>query len=255
MGTGIATIQLMQMVGGAINPGMPVANLYVRLFLLYALLFLILHKFSTWSHDVVARSVYLAGDLKIGQYLKVPPRIMFLTQIWGAFIGMSILWMISTPDNQNLNKTPAQELLLIMVSACSAFPLPSPMLMLLALVVMISVVDRQRDILLSPTGTNVWSGQMPQSLNSAAVTWSLAKQLYGPNGPYLIIPLSLVIGMVPTTIQWFIWKVCTILLYLPTYFIYCSSDGRRLVLSKLIPSCFPSSTWLAICLNFVLQNY
>jgi hypothetical protein len=78
---------------------------------------------------------------------------------------------------------------------------------------MISVVDKQRDILLSPRGTNVWSGQMPQSLNSAAVTWSLAKQLYGPHGPYLIIPLSLVIGMVPTIIQWFIWKVGIIPLY------------------------------------------
>jgi hypothetical protein len=72
---------------------------------------------------------------------------------------------------------------------------------------MVSVVDAQRDILLSPTGTNVWSGQEPQSLNSAAVTWSLAKELYGFNGPYWSIPLSLVIGMVPTTIQWLIHKV------------------------------------------------
>jgi len=72
---------------------------------------------------------------------------------------------------------------------------------------MISVVDSQREILLSPTGTNVWSGQVPQGLNSAAVTWSLAKQLYGFNGPYWIIPMSLLIGMVPTTIQWLIHKV------------------------------------------------
>ena len=49
---------------------------------------------------------------------------------------------------------------------------------------MISVVNSQREILLSPTGTNVWSGQVPQGLNSAAVTWSLAKQLYGFDGPY-----------------------------------------------------------------------
>ena len=72
---------------------------------------------------------------------------------------------------------------------------------------MISVVDSQREILLNPTGTNVWSGQVPQSLNSAAVTWSLAKELYGFNGPYWAIPMSLVIGMVPTTIQWLISKV------------------------------------------------
>lgn len=76
---------------------------------------------------------------------------------------------------------------------------------------MVSVVDEQRDILLSPTGTDVWSGQVPQSLNSAAVTWSLAKQLYGPDGPYLIVPLSLFVGMVPTTIQWLIWRVSHVL--------------------------------------------
>ncbi len=93
---------------------------------------------------------------------------------------------------------------------------------------MISVVDAQRDILLDPRGTNVWrcvhndtslvtidvltvattsSGQEVQSLNSAAVTWSLAKQLYGPHGPYIWIPLGLVFGMIPTTIQWAIARV------------------------------------------------
>lgn len=33
-----------------------------------------------WSHDIVATSVDLATDLKLGQYLKVPPRAMFLTR-------------------------------------------------------------------------------------------------------------------------------------------------------------------------------
>ena len=43
------------------------------------------------------------------------------------------------------------------------------------------------------------------------MTWSLAKELYGFEGPYWIVPLSLVIGMVPTTIQWLISKVCIFL--------------------------------------------
>lgn len=74
-------------------------------------------------------------------------------------------------------------------------------------VVMISVVDAQREILLDPQGTNVWSGGIAQSLNSGAVTWSLAKDLYGRSGPYFIIPLSLIVGMVPTFLQWLISKV------------------------------------------------
>ncbi|KAI0781468.1 oligopeptide transporter [Trametes elegans] len=149
MGNGIATNQLMKMVAGAVNPGKPVANLY----------------FSMWSHDVVSTSIGLAGDLKIGQYTKIPPRAMFLTQIWGTILGAAVNY-----------------------------------------VVMVSVVDAQRDILLDPRGTNVWSGQYPQSLNSAAVTWSLAKQLYGPHGPYIWIPLALVFGMVPTFLQWLVAK-------------------------------------------------
>ena len=35
-------------------------------------------QFSMWSHDVVATSIGLAGDLKLGQYLKV----------WGVSLEM-----------------------------------------------------------------------------------------------------------------------------------------------------------------------
>ena len=68
-----------------------------------------------WSHDVVSTSIGLAQDLKIGQYLKIPPREMFLTQVWGTILGAIINY-----------------------------------------VVMVSVVDAQRDILLDPIGTNIW---------------------------------------------------------------------------------------------------
>ena len=40
-----------------------------------------------WSHDVIGSSLTLAADLKIGQYLKIPPRVMFLTQVWGTLVG------------------------------------------------------------------------------------------------------------------------------------------------------------------------
>lgn len=74
-------------------------------------------------------------------------------------------------------------------------------------VVMVTIADAQREILLSPLGSNVWSGQSVQSLNSAAVTWSLSKELYGINGKYFIIPMSLLIGIVPTFLQWLVAKV------------------------------------------------
>lgn len=43
-----------------------------------------------WSHDLVIIAVDLATDLKMGQYLKIPPRVMFLTQVYGTLLGALI---------------------------------------------------------------------------------------------------------------------------------------------------------------------
>lgn len=72
---------------------------------------------------------------------------------------------------------------------------------------MVSIVNSRQEILLSPTGSNVWSGQFVQSLNSQAVTWSLAKQVYGPEGPYFIVPFGVLIGIIPTVIHYLISQV------------------------------------------------
>ena len=74
VGDGIATNQLFKMIAGAINSGRPVANLYVSDLMFYPTSsFILVHfsQFSMWSHDVVGTSIGLAGDLKLGQYLKV----------------------------------------------------------------------------------------------------------------------------------------------------------------------------------------
>jgi hypothetical protein len=72
---------------------------------------------------------------------------------------------------------------------------------------MISITDSQRELLLDPIGNNVWSGQYVQSLNSGAITWSLAKLLYGPSGPYFVIPFGIFIGFGATFVQWLVSKV------------------------------------------------
>ncbi|KAH7887105.1 OPT oligopeptide transporter protein-domain-containing protein [Phlebopus sp. FC_14] len=189
LGNGIATNQLMKMAAGVIAPGRPVANLYAR------------HLFTMWSHDIVGQSIGLAGDLKIGQYLKIPPRTMFLTQLWGTILGATINYFV-----------------------------------------MVSVVDAQRDILISPQGTNVWSGQTIQSLNSEAVTWSLAKELFGPSSRYFIIPMSLLIGMGVTFIQWLISKRWSVIgpvkvdtVMLPVIYMYSASMASGL--SSSVTSC------------------
>jgi len=187
LGNGIATNQLMKMVAGALHPGKPVSNLY----------------FSMWSHDVIATSISLAGDLKMGQYLKIPPRALFIAQIWGTLLGAFVNYAV-----------------------------------------MASIVHAQRETLLDPVGTNVWSGQDVQSLNSAAVTWSLAGKIYGINGQYVWVPIGLLLGMIPTAVQYLIFKRWPVIkgvkvdrIILPVIYMYTgwmSSGVNSIILSCII---------------------
>ncbi|KAH8897889.1 peptide transporter [Thozetella sp. PMI_491] len=70
-GNGIATNNLSKMLAGLLVPDRPVGNMY----------------FAAWSHNVIGNAVTLSNDLKMGEYLKVPPRAMFLTQIYGTILG------------------------------------------------------------------------------------------------------------------------------------------------------------------------
>ena len=79
-GDGVATNQISKMIAGAVHPGRPLANLY----------------FSSWSHQVILLAVNLANWLKIGQYTKVPHRVMFGTQIYGTLLGAGLNYAIMT---------------------------------------------------------------------------------------------------------------------------------------------------------------
>ena len=46
-----------------------------------------------------------------------------------------------------------------------------------------------------------------QSLNSQAVTWSLAFKQFSIHSQYVWVPVGLLLGFIPTVIQYFIWKV------------------------------------------------
>ncbi|PYH90969.1 OPT oligopeptide transporter [Aspergillus ellipticus CBS 707.79] len=77
-GNGIATNNLSKMLAGLMIPGRPVGNMY----------------FAAWSHNVISNAVNLSNDLKMGEYLKIPPRTMFLTQIYGTILGGFINYAI-----------------------------------------------------------------------------------------------------------------------------------------------------------------
>ncbi|KAG1905878.1 OPT oligopeptide transporter protein-domain-containing protein [Suillus fuscotomentosus] len=74
-------------------------------------------------------------------------------------------------------------------------------------VLMNSIIDSQREILLSVQGTNIWSGQQPQSYNSQAIAWGgLAHELFSSGQRYQWVPLSYLIGLVAPLPFWIIHR-------------------------------------------------
>ncbi|KAG6865789.1 hypothetical protein C0991_011781 [Blastosporella zonata] len=75
-----------QMIGGFIHPGKPMANMYFVLF----------------SYNSVNQALLLLRDLKIAQYTKLPPRAAFTAQIIGTLFGavLNFVLMNTIIDNQ-----------------------------------------------------------------------------------------------------------------------------------------------------------
>ncbi|KZT64582.1 peptide transporter MTD1 [Daedalea quercina L-15889] len=141
---------MFQMLGSALIPGSSQANMY----------------FELYSSQSLTQAASMLGDLKLGQYTKLPPRTTFSVQMAGTVVGA-----------------------------------------LLNYVIMQTVVNNEREILLSNEGTRVWSGQQVQSYNANAILWgALGKEIYGPGGPYFIVPLGIVIGLGLPIIPWLLYK-------------------------------------------------
>ncbi|KAF8071803.1 OPT oligopeptide transporter protein-domain-containing protein [Lyophyllum atratum] len=139
-----------QMIGGFIHPGKPMANMYFVLF----------------SYNSVNQAQLLMRDLKIAQYTKLPPRAAFTAQIVGTLFGA-----------------------------------------ILNFVLMNSIIDNQRDILLSVEGTNIWSGQQPQQYNSQAIAWGgLSHELFAVGQRYQFVAWAYVIGLFVPVPFWLAYR-------------------------------------------------
>lgn len=68
-----------EMVCGYILPGYPIANMY----------------FKTLGYNTMAQAGIMAQDLKIGHYLKVPPKMTFLHQMLGTLIGCIFNYIVN----------------------------------------------------------------------------------------------------------------------------------------------------------------
>ncbi|CAO3655326.1 unnamed protein product [Mucor fragilis] len=78
-GYGFGLNVLTEMICGFILPGLPIANMY----------------FKTLGYNTMSQAGVMAQDLKIGHYLKVPPRMTFMHQIAGTIIGCIFNYIVN----------------------------------------------------------------------------------------------------------------------------------------------------------------
>ncbi|KAH9176603.1 OPT oligopeptide transporter protein-domain-containing protein [Lactarius sanguifluus] len=170
--TGITFIiqPFIQMIGGFLHPGKPMANMYFVLF----------------GYNSVIQAQVLLRDLKIAQYTKLPPRAAFAAQIFGTLFGS-----------------------------------------ILNYIMMNSIIDNQREILLSVEGTNIWSGQQPQQYNSQSIAWGgLSHELFAHGKRYQWVAWAYIIGLFVPVPFWLVHRFYPKLradyLYTPLIAIYMS---------------------------------
>ncbi|KAF4340976.1 OPT superfamily oligopeptide transporter [Fusarium beomiforme] len=77
---------IVQMIGGYLHPGQPLADLYFTLF----------------GYNSVIQGISMVQDLKFGQYAKLPPKATFSTQLAGTLIGgiINYIMMVEITTNQ-----------------------------------------------------------------------------------------------------------------------------------------------------------
>lgn len=75
-----------QMLAGYLFPGKPLANLY----------------FTCYTYNTFQQGVVLGRDMKLAQYVHLPPRCTFFSQVAGCLIGAMFNWVMMNTivDNQ-----------------------------------------------------------------------------------------------------------------------------------------------------------
>src|SRR5262249_6755290 len=113
--------------------------------------------FKCYGYMAMAQCLSLVSDLKLGHYMKVPPRAMFFAQVWGAFIGAIVnYWAMKSIIN---SKRPYLD-----------------------------------GTLIDPAGQ--WNGSNSQIFHTASIVWGLIgpARMFGPGTLYSPIMLGFLFG-------------------------------------------------------------
>lgn len=73
-------------------------------------------------------------------------------------------------------------------------------------IMMITIVDNQADILSAIQGTNIWSGQNIQILNSSGIAWSIADKMFSVGARYQWVTIAFLLGFIVPVPFWLLHK-------------------------------------------------
>ncbi|KZT24758.1 OPT oligopeptide transporter [Neolentinus lepideus HHB14362 ss-1] len=163
-----------QMIVAFMVPGKPVANMYGTLY----------------GQNTMNQALSLMSDFKLGQYTKLPDR--FSTP---PFTCSARLLTCLCKLRSDCRVTFFAQIAGTIVGG------------VLNYIMLINIIDNNRPALLSLSGTRLWSGQNPQSYNSNAISWgALGPEMFGRGGTYVMVPVSLAIGLVLPVPFWLLHK-------------------------------------------------
>lgn len=129
-----------QMIGSYMVPGDPIANMYAALY----------------GGQPTVQGIKLLGDLKLGQYIKIPPRVNFLVQILGCIVGAILNYVMA------LSVIREQREALLSISGTRLW-----------------------------SGQNAQSYNF-----NAIAWGALGREMFSPGKTYYIVPIALAIGLV-----------------------------------------------------------
>ncbi|OBZ65661.1 Oligopeptide transporter 3 [Grifola frondosa] len=178
-----------QMITAYLVPGEPVANMYGALY----------------GQHPMSQAIAMLGDLKLGQYVKLAPRVTFSMQILGTVVGaiLNCEWgcnlcgaaLLTAARHYDGVDHRCEQGWYVLPQLCLQRSSGSRSTRCIAL--------------LSISGTRLWSGQNAQGYNSNAISWGgLAPQMFGAHSIYHMVPISLAIGVflpLPFIAAWYIW--------------------------------------------------
>ncbi|KAJ3237305.1 hypothetical protein HDU81_009641 [Chytriomyces hyalinus] len=186
--------------------------------------------FKTFSYMAMYQGLFLVADMKLGHYLKVPPRTMFMAQLVSTILGAVVSTGVAAAIYESFGKVDKP--------VSSQFPAGFQWLM------QVQAEDP----------ASGWSSNNYNTFLSAGAIWGAIApaRFFGPESPYFKTLLGFLVGGFLPVIPWYLHKLQPDsfwhLVNIPLIFIFPAYAGARR--SDLI-----TPVLISVLVNYFIKKY